>query len=312
MYKAYIIIFCAFTLLLTACRKDDAPAALANGSISIQAAAGKDTLQRSVSILSDTTTVIGLTATLSGSASSSDHYVNFGVDTTKMVQFRAQYGAAVLLPSTSYFFYKPQVRVPAGTLVSEQAILNIVQQTKLVEYTTYVLPVVIQSVDGITEGAQSDRVIYYVFKTGKPLTINKVGWTIFSFSSVNGTFVAANILDDNNLTTYWATVLAGQMPQSIAINFNKNVTFTGVNYYLPTLLKYPTLGGYPTSIQIETSMDGISWQSRGVYAGNVVNNMQTLNTGSVTARYLRFTALASIKYSSTYSVIFISGISLVP
>lgn len=312
MYKAYIIIFCSLIVLLTACRKENGPAALTNGSISFQSAAGKDTLQTSVSILSDTTTVIGLNAALSGNASSSDHWVDFSVDTTKITQFRALYGSAVLLPVSSYFFYKPMVRVPAGALVSEQAQLNIVQQTKLIEYTTYVLPVVIKSVDGITEGPQSTRVLYYVFKTGKPLFINKVGWTIASFSSVNGTSVATNVLDDNNLTTYWGSNISQQMPQSIAINFNRQITFSALNYYVPTILKYPTLGGYPTSIQIETSMDGTTWVSRGVYAGNIVNNMQTINTGVTTARYLRFTSLASVKYSSTYSAIFISGISLVP
>lgn len=312
MYKAYITVFCALTMLLTACHKDKKASSLPDGSVSIQATVGKDTIQRSVSILSDTTTVIDLTATLSGTGSPSDHYVNFGVDTTKMAQFRTLYGAATLLPSTSYYFYKPQVRVPAGSLTSEEAILNIVQQTKLIEYTTYVLPVVIMDVDGVTEGAQTARVIYYVFKTGKPLTINKIGWTIFSFSSVYTTFVATNILDDNNLTTYWTSLLTGAMPQSIAINFNKSVTFSAVTYYIPTLLKYPTLGGYPSSILIETSLDGVIWVNRGTYAGNIVNNMQTLNTGVITARYLRFTSLASVKYSSTYSVIFISGISLVP
>lgn len=312
MYKAYIIIFCSLIVLLTACRKENGPAALTNGSISFQSAAVKDTLQTSVSILSDTTTVIGLNAALSGSASSSDHWVNFTVDTTKIAQFRTLYGSAVLLPVSSYLFYKPLVRVPAGALISEQAQLNIVQQTKLIEYTTYVLPVVIKSVDGITEGPQSTGVLYYVFKTGKPLFINKIGWTIASVSSVNGTSVAAGVLDDNNLITYWGSNISQQMPQSIAINFNRQVTFNALNYYVPTILKYPTLGGYPTSIQIETSMDGTTWVSRGVYAGNIVNNMQTINTGLTTARYLRFTSLASVKYSSTYSAIFISGISLVP
>lgn len=312
MYKTYITIFFALTLLLTACRKDDAPAALANGSVSIEVVAGKDTVERSISILSDTATVIGLTATLSGSPSSSDHYVNFGIDTTKIVAYRKLYGDALLLPSTSYYFYKPQVRIPAGSLVSEQGSLNLILQTKLLGYSTYVLPVVIKDVDGLTEGTQTTRVIYYVFKTGRPAVIDKIGWTISSFSSFNGTFVAANVIDDNNLTTYWTSNISGLMPQSIAINFNKNVTFSAVNYYVPAALAYPKNGGYPTSILIETSLDGITWVNRGTYTGNIVNNMQTLNTGVITAKYLRFTSLASVKYLSTYSVIFISGISLMP
>ncbi|MBS1566241.1 MAG: discoidin domain-containing protein, partial [Bacteroidetes bacterium] len=88
--------------------------------------------------------------------------------------------------------------------------------------------------------------------------------------------------------------------------------FTALNYYLPTALKYPTLGGYPTSILIETSLDGATWTNKGTYAGNINNNMQTLAVGQTTARYVRFTGLACVKYSATYDAIFISEISLIP
>jgi hypothetical protein len=313
MYKAYIVIFCSLIVLLTACRKqNNGPAALPDGSISFQYAAGKDTIQMPLSILSDSTLVIGLKAALSGSASSSDHWVNFAIDTTKMIAFSAKYGDAVLLPGSSYFFYKPMTRLPAGASASDPAIVNIVQETKLTEYTTYVLPVVIRSVDGKTDGPATSRVVYLVFKTGKPKFVSKAGWTIADVSSFLGTFVAANVLDANDLTTYWASGLTGQMPQWITINFNRTITFSELTYSIPPLLKYPASGGYPTSIQIETSMDGVNWVSKGVFAGNIVDNTQTINTGVTTARYVRFTSLASVKYAATYSVIFISGISLVP
>ena len=312
MYKAYIVIFCSLIVLLTACKKDKGPAVLPNGSVSFQYATGKDTLQMPLGVLSDSAVVIGFKAVLSGKTSSSAHVVTFAVDTTKLAAFTAVYGSAVLLPKSSYFFYKPVTHIPAGASVSDSAQLNIVQETKLNGYTTYVLPVVFQSVDGIMDGPATSRVIYYVFKTGKPLIISKTGWTIASFSSDYSTFVPANVLDANNTTTYWTSNITLQMPQFIAINFNNTLTFSAVTYYIPTALQYPTLGGYPTSILIETSMDGITWVSNGTFAGKITNNMQTLNTGVVTARYLRFTSLASVKYASTYAAIFISGISLVP
>ena len=171
---------------------------------------------------------------------------------------------------------------------------------------------VIQSVDGNPDGATGKRVVYFVFKTGKPLFVNKTGWTIAGFSSVNGTSVAANLIDNNEATTYWGSNISQQMPQWVSINFNREVTFVSLNYYLPTVLKYPTLGGYPTSIRIETSMDGTNWVDKGTFAGNINNNMQTLDVGLTTARYLRFTALAAVKYSSAYDAVFISGISLIP
>jgi hypothetical protein len=308
-----IVIICSVFVFLTACSKDETSAPLPNDSISFVQAAGKDTIEMPLSILKDSAIVMGIKAALAGTVSSGDHWVTFAVDTNKITDYRARYGAAaLLLPVTSYLFYKPDARIQAGASVSDSAQLNIGQQTKLLEYSTYVLPVVIKSVDGKVEGVATSRVIYFVFKTGKPLFVSKVGWTIAGFSSQNGTLAPATIIDDNNLSTYWASNITQTMPQWVSINFNKDVSFLAVNYYLPTALNYPALGGYPTSIQIETSMNGTTWVNKGVFAGNIVSNMQTLNIGLTTARYLRFTSLAVVKYNAIYDAVFISGISLIP
>lgn len=312
MRKIYISIICLLIVLLAACSKDNGPAVLPDGSISFQHPAGKDTIEMPLAILKDSAVVIGFHAALSGATSGSDHWIIFGVDTTRIADYRAKYGAALLMPTTSYFFFKPTTRLSAGETVSEEAQLNIGLQTKLIEYSTYVLPVVIRSVDGNPDGTATSRVLYLVFKTGKPGVINKQGWTIASVSSQNGSSSPANLLDNDNLFTFWATGLTQQMPQWVNINFNRQITFVALSYYLPNALSYPSLGGYPTSIQIETSMDGTTWEDKGVFAGNVVNNKQTISLGVTTARYLRFTALASIKYASAYEAIFISGIGLEP
>jgi hypothetical protein len=316
MRNSYITIFCSLIVLLAACSKDDnnTPAPLPEGSISFSLAADKDTIQMPLSILSDSAIVLGLKAVLSGSTSGTDHLVTFAVDTTRIADFRSRYGTALLLPNTSWLFYKPTARIPAGQSLSDSAQLNIGQQTKLTEYSTYVLPVVIQSVDGSTEGAMVRRTVFFVFKTGKPLVINRTGWTIEGFSSVQGTFAAANVIDNNDLGTYWANNITLTMPQWISINLGKTTTFTGVNYFIPTLLVYPSQGGYPTSIKIETSMDGTTWTDRGTYTGNInaATRSQTLPTGEITARYLKFTALACVKYANAYDAVFIGGISLVP
>ena len=312
MRNNYIAIVCLLLLMITACSKKNASETLPDGSISIQLNAGKDTVQLPVSILSDSAVVISLQAVLSGVSASADHWVNFVADSTKMGAFRDKYGSALLLPLSSYYFYKPMTRLAAGASVSDPAQLNIILQTKLTEYSTYVLPVVIQSVDGKVEGTATNKVLYLVLKTGKPAFVNKAGWSIAAFSSANGTFAATNLIDNNTLTTYWASNITQTMPQYVTINFGKNVDFTALNYYLPTALKYPTLGGYPTSILIETSLDGTTWTNKGTYAGNISNNVQTLPVGQTTARYLRFTALACVKYSATYDAVFISEISLIP
>lgn len=308
MYKKYIVAACFF--LLAACKKNDTPAALPEGSVSFQYTA-KDTIQVPVSIQKDSALPIGLQAALAGNQAGSDHWVTFAVDTTQLSTFQAKYGEAMLLPASSYLFYKATTPIPAGARVSDTAWLNIGQQTKLMEYSSYVLPVVIQSVDGSSEGV-ANKVLYYVFKTGKPLFINKKGWTIDSYSSQNGTSSPNFLLDDDNLSTFWASNISGQMPQWVVINFNREVTFSSLNYYLPTALRYPTLGGYPTSVRIETSMDGTSWTDKGTFAGNVKDNMQNIPIGETTARYLRFTSLTSVKYSNAFEAVFISGIGLMP
>lgn len=311
MRNLYIAAVLSLIVLMTSCSKEDVRVELPEGSVSFQRSNGKDTLQMPISILKDSLMVLELKVNLKDRSTSQSHWVSLAVDTTKINEYRSKYGAATLFPAGSYLFYKPTVQVLADGNMVEPALLNIGAQTKLIEYTTYVLPIVIKSVDG-NEDAAMDEVIYYVFKTGKPLFINKVGWTISEYSSHFNNFVPANLIDNNITTTYWASNITQQMPQWVTINFNREVTFTGLTYSIPTNLVYPTQGGYPTSIKIETSMNGTTWVEKGVFAGNLVNRTQKLDLGITTARYLRFTSTASIKYANLYDAIFISDISLVP
>lgn len=311
MRNTLIITLCSLFFLTTACKKDTVQEPLPAGSVSFHHDKEQDTIQIPLSILANEPLVLDIQAMVAETGFSSDHWINFAVDTTKINAYREQFGDAQLLPSSSYLFYKATTRIPSGSTVSEPAQLNIGQQTKLLEYTTYVLPIVIQSVDGDPDGAGSSQTLYYVFKTGRPLVINKTGWTIESYSSHFNNFVPANLLN-NNLTSYWATNITQQMPQWAIINFNRTVTFTGVSYNLPAILNYPNLGGYPTSIMIETSMDGTNWDNKGTYTGTVVSNKETLPIGLTTARFLRFTSLAAVKYSGAYDAVFISDISLIP
>ena len=308
--KIIQLLFCLLIVLATACTKNETP--LPDNSISIQGFSTKDTLVTPLPVKRDSLFVMGLTTKLSGVTSSVDHWVSFSVDSTKIDAYRAKYGDAILLPSQSYFFYKSTCKIAANTTLSDSVQINIIKEINLKGYSTYVLPITIQSVDGKTENSIGNQTLYLVFKTGKPAFILRDGWTIQSVSSYYSTFLSTKAIDADDANTYWTTALTSPMPQWIVINFNSSQTFSAVNYFVPPLLKYPTLGGYPTSIQIETSMDGTTWVNKGIFAGNIVNNTQTLNVGLTTAKYLRFTSLASVKYSNTYTAIFISGIGLIP
>lgn len=299
-------------VLLTACSKDKEIATLPDASVSFDMPAGKDSLQMELTITDNVAIVFDIKAALLGAISSDDHYVSFAVDTTKIAEFRARYEDALLLPAASYLFYKPNAVISAGSSVSDAAQLNIGRQKRLRGFTTYVLPVVIKSVDGKIEGPATSRVVYYVFKTGPALEIPRDGWAIAAYSSQNSSAVPVTaVKDENDGTSYWLTSTAGKMPQYVTINLNDEYTFYGVKYFYPTILPYPSSGGHPTSIQIETSMDGTTWMDKGVFAGNLVNYEQTLDIGETTARYLRFTVLAATTYSNL-TVVFVSGIALMP
>jgi hypothetical protein len=299
-------------LAMTACKKNDTASSLADGSVAIVTPGNSDTLAMPLSILQDSTFVIELSAGLAGNPSAANHWVTLGVDTTKLIEYNAKYGGATLLPSSCYLLYKTVVELPAGSQFSDSAQINIIDESTLDAYTTYVLPVVVQAVDGMANGVASTQVVYLVFHTGKPAFISKSGWTIAAYSSTFGPYKAANVIDNDEVGTYWASSTTGQMPQYVAINFNTTITFSAVTYYFPPALAYPKNGAYPTSILIETSSDGVNWTSNGTFAGNLVNNMQTLNTGVTTANYLRFTALACVPFIGTLQCVFISGIKLVP
>jgi len=312
MPRNYIVICVSLIMVMAACQKKSTVSTVPDGSVAITTPNNVDTLVWPLSILQDSTMVIDLSAGLSGKASSTSHWVTIGVDTTELAIYSAKYGAATLLPSSCYLLYKTVVQLPAGSLLSDSAQINIIKQSSLNAYTTYVLPLVIKAVDGKADGAASTQVLYFVFHTGKPAFISKAGWTIAAYSSALNPLLPTNMIDNDEAGTYWASNLSQQMPQYATIAFNTQITFSAVNYYFPPSLKYPTYGGYPTSIRIETSEDGVSFTNNGTFAGNLVNNMQTLNTGITTARYLRFTALACAPYGGTYNCIFISGIKLVP
>ncbi|ANI89662.1 sialidase [Arachidicoccus ginsenosidimutans] len=310
MKLQYRLLFCLL-ILFSACSKDNIKSVLPADNISIQASSGTDTLVTAMPVLKDSVIVVGLKAKLSGGTSTGDHWITFAVDTTKVSDYNSTYGNGTLLPSNAYLFYKPMCHIVAGSDMSDSVQINIIQESKLDGYIDYVVPIVIQSIDGNVQDIAKEQVFYVVFKAGKPTFIRKTKWTIAGVSSSYSTYVATNILDDNP-ATYWTSNITQSMPQWIAINFNQEISFSAVTYRLPTSLYYPNYGGYPTSIKIETSMDGTNWIDNGTFAGDISNNMQTLNTGEVTANYLRFTSLSCVPYASAYNAIFISEIGLVP
>lgn len=305
MQRGIQIFLCWVFIALTSCNKDTDKTILPENSISIQRLMESDTIRLELPIVKDSTVVIGLKA-LIDKPSADDHHITFGVDATKLADYQNKYGAAILLPSNAYFFYRPSCRISAGSSSSDSSEINIVEGTKLKSLTTYVLPVVIRAVDGNVEYAAKDQTLFLVIKTGKAAVISKLGWSIESYSSQDMWNPVVNLLDDDDVNSTWATDIG--MPQYVTINLDGVVDFSAVTFRSP----YPDQGGYPKQVKLETSVDGQSWDDKGIFEGQNIAPTQTLATGNTSAAYIRFTILSVEPFFGSYDMAIIGGIGLIP
>ena len=318
-YKLNLLAICTVVLLLMACKKDENDhQPLPEGSVAFDMPASTDIVARNIEIKNVALLTVEMKAMLLGDISSDVHYVTFVADTTKIADYRVKYGSsALLLPTSSYLYYKPIVAIAPGTKISEPGVLNFSIQTLLKGRSTYVLPLAIASIDGQPQDVKTRKVVYYVFNTGDPLYVDHTGYTLTATaSSVQATNAAGNTVDANTLGTYWFSNISQSLPQWVNIDFKRDVPFSGLDFFFPTAVNYTTSGGSPTSVKLETSSDNITWVDKGTYAVDIKNTdrKQTLNLPSLTtARYLRFTVLAATPFVSggvSYSVAFVSGILL--
>lgn len=314
MNKKFRILYTLLiALLFTACSKDNSQVSkLPTGSVTIHGITGADTLSAMVPLAKDSPIVFSWQAVL-GSPASGSHHITFRPDSNLLSAFTSKYGPAVLLPADNYFFNQATVSIAAGTTLSDSAQLNIVQQASkdLSPYTTYVLPVTIKSIDGSSQNIAPDQVLFLVARTGKATRISKKGWQIISASSEldQQTYAAVNVLD-NDLTTTWATSLSSSPPHILSIDFGSDLLFSGINFSTPA--PFNTTGGYPTKVQIAVSTDGQNWIDKGIFEGFTGSGPQTIDLGTLTARYLNYTVLEVVPYFDMYNIAVLGDLSLIP
>jgi hypothetical protein len=301
-------------LLLVACKKDKASReALAEGRVNFDLPASVNVVTRDLDVKKSSVVSVEMKAALDGDASSDVHYVTFATDTTKIADYKLKYdNSALLLPTNTYLYYKSTVAIPAGTKVSEAAVLNLGFQRGLKPLTAYVLPLVITSVDGKPQDPKTRKVVYYVFKTGEPLYIQTTGFTATASSTLSPNS-PIRATDGNLLGNYWTSGLNEALPQWVRIDFGREIKFSGLDVFFPTAVDYTTFGGDPTSAKVEISSDDINWTDKGTYVINVRNpeRKQSIDMASITtARYLRFTALAGTRYANMYNLVFVSEIAM--
>lgn len=304
MHKKYgFLIGCVAVLLLVACN-NDTETILADASVSIQNYTITDVIVNELPVLEDEIITVNVKAQLNNQTAKKDLHVRFAVDETKIYLYRNKYGDALLLPYKAYYFYKSNCHILKGETLSDDIELYIVQESLLRAYTTYVLPVVIQTVDGDTDGITPDEVMYIVLETGNADNISKAEWQVVSVSHEDGTLYGSNAIDDDTETN-WGTSLFDSPPYSIVIDFSSEIAFSGVTCMPGSL----TLG-CPTQVQIELSDDGSTWEDVGTFDLEPAET-QLIDTGINSAQYMRFTALEVVSYYG-YTPLKLSEIGLEP
>lgn len=295
-------------VIFAACKKDDIKPQLAEGKISLEGVALKDTLIKDMHAGMDSAAVIAIKAVMNGEVSKFDHIVTIRTDTSRMRNYRAKYGDAKVLPAKNYFFYNSQTRIPAGASVSDSIELNITQQSSLRQLTEYVLPIVISQIDGSAVGVSQEEVLYLILKTGKSTNISKLDWTIASVSGEGGNSNRATNLLDNSPSTTWAS--GSSMPQNVVINFGEEIIFSGVTYTPDPALG--AQGAYPTSVKIEFSLDGTTWEDKGTFEGSLPPAIWRQDFGLTSAQYMRFTVVNVVPVFGFFYIAYIGDISLIP
>lgn len=306
--KYGFLIGCIAVLLVAACSEDQI-IKLPASSVSIEGYSDQnDTLVNEMEVLTDSIITVKLSATLSGQEAVANHFVSFAVDTSKMAFYRNKYGDALVLPSSSYFFVKSECQITKGSTLSDAMELNIVQETLLRPYATFVLPIVIESVDGRQDAVAPEEVMYLVFKAGKALFISKAEWTIVDATEMGEGIGVPESAIDNDETTYWQTgVTAGVAPPYfIEIDFATEVTFSAVS-----IAKIPPPYGSILKGQLEVSLDGITWTDLGTYEYTEQGD-RLIETGIATARYMRINILDVAPLFGVYYPLYVSEITLIP
>jgi hypothetical protein len=304
---------CIIAIATISCKKNQVEPQLAPSAVYIKEAFSTDTAKTvKLSTDKDSLITIKLTAAVAQAASSGGHAIVFAVDTNQMSAYRAKYGNALVLPASSYFIPFASGSIAAGATESSAAEINILGESSLRQSTTYVLPVVIKSVDGQSpEKTGQGQVIYLLFKTGATdfgNPISKTSWSIVSFSSTySAALYPAAYAIDNKPTTQWVSNLTGTMPQYVTIDMGQSYNLKVITFQ--EWASYAA-GANPTQIMIELSTDGSNWTNAGTYndasPGTVIKN---LKLSKVTpARYIRFTVLKASVYASVYTPVAIAEI----
>lgn len=303
-YRLIINLSVFIIATIFSCKKTDTVITkpISTSDVYIHESASVDTLSQAVSVERDSIVTIKIQAALRSSETiaSNNHVVVFAVDTTQMAAYNNRYGVATLLPLSNYFLaFNTSIISNNSTSYAE---LNIANESQLTPLSTYILPLIIKSIDGQeVSNPDNNQVLYIIIKTlpidyGNP--IDKTGWSILSYSSaLSSTVYPANNLLDNDINTFWGSALNAPMPQYVVIDMAKQYNLRAITF---TSCTTAGSGGDPEEVLVELSLDGTQWINAGTYVGTTINVASLLHRFKIlpttAARYIRFTVLKASYY----------------
>ncbi|CAK7056605.1 BT_3987 domain-containing protein [Bacteroides rodentium] len=259
-------------------------------------------------------------ATISGKEVSADVKVHLQVDGAKVQEYNAACGTSYsLLPEDCYTIETDAV-IPAGAATSEDLVLTVNARGKIQPFDSYLLPVTITAVEGADADAMQ-QTLYYLLSGAEdvwnmPLA-DRSQWTVVEVSSEetsgegsdNGHAIHA--FDGKN-GTFWHTQWKGgepQPPHHIVVDMGQEVKMLGFQY-----VSRDHGEGWPQEMTMETSLDGESWESAGVYSdlpAGAKEEFRSYFPGFKQARYFRLTITAVYNGKWSTHVAEINAISLV-
>ncbi len=216
-----------------------------------------------------------------------------------------------ILPDGSYTLSNANATIKQGQLGT--APFSISVKTKgtgaMNALTTYLLPVSITSTTVNTNNAL--RTTFYEVKAQPNFNdytnFDRSNWQVIDFSSQEASGEGANngraiFALDGNTGTYWHTNWSGAAPgppHYLTIDMGLATTLHGLSF----VGRQGNGGGKPNAVNVQTSLDNITWIDAGSF--NLLNNpdlqKQFLPNGFQNARF--FKVIISTAYSASYTQI---------
>ncbi|MBD1421884.1 BT_3987 domain-containing protein [Sphingobacterium chuzhouense] len=215
-----------------------------------------------------------------------------------------------LPPLDSYKLNNTTAEIQAGKTGSNSVSLD-VNPLKLNGTRSYLLPITISNVTPDIPVSESLKTTYFIingfYETNPYDPLPKGDWTIHDFSSQASDGNAVDAID-GNLATHWLSEWRRDdnnqrpvHPHHITVDMENSHLLHGLQIYgrRPSGSQGPTSQDYlfPRNIHIETSNDGTTWQSAGIFSMTATPSGAPEATlyfeQAVTCQYFKVTVLNS-------------------